>query len=171
MPGKSPWRSLSSRADGRCRHGLRRIADEFAGAGLFLPIYYDSFIAAETVTERCYAVISKKSGTPSEMVKMDIDFYNPSGAHIASLLGLTAKKVRTDRRLIPGVQQMEETLNRIFSTYVGRPVTRNDAHTVFFELGLESSQLLAIIKDIEEAFDLRLNPTLLFECKEDIRTA
>ncbi|MDJ1630928.1 acyl carrier protein [Bacillus velezensis] len=59
---------------------------------------------------------------------------------------------------------MEETLYRIFSTYVGRPVTRNDAHTVFFELGLESSQLLAIIKDIEGAFDLRLNPTLLFEC-------
>ncbi len=67
-----------------------------AGAELFLPIYYESFIAAETVTERCYAVISKKSGTPSEMVKMDIDFYNLSGVHIASLLGLTAKKVRTD---------------------------------------------------------------------------
>nr|WGD59544.1 polyketide synthase dehydratase domain-containing protein [Bacillus velezensis] len=66
-----------------------------AGAELFLPIYYESFIAAETVTERCYAVISKKSGTPSEMVKMDIDFYNLSGVHIASLLGLTAKKVRT----------------------------------------------------------------------------
>ncbi|MCE4147284.1 phosphopantetheine-binding protein [Bacillus velezensis] len=71
---------------------------------------------------------------------------------------------------------MEETLYRIFSTYVGRPVTRNDAHTVFFELGLESSQLLAIIKDIEGAFDLRLNPTLLFECSsisellEDIKT-
>ncbi|MGX4256842.1 SDR family NAD(P)-dependent oxidoreductase [Bacillus sp. YH3-2-B2] len=147
-----------------------------AGAELFLPIYYESFIAAETVTERCYAVISKKSGTPSEMVKMDIDFYNPSGVHIASLLGLTAKKVRTDRQLIPGVQQMEETLYRIFSTYVGRPVTRNDAHTVFFELGLESSQLLAIIKDIEGSFDLRLNPTLLFECSsisellEDIKT-
>ncbi len=57
----------------------------------------------------------------------------------------------------------ESLLRKIFSKRLNRADLQIDLETGFFELGLESSQLLAVVKDIESAFDLSLSPTLLFE--------
>ncbi|WP_373855388.1 SDR family NAD(P)-dependent oxidoreductase, partial [Desulfocucumis palustris] len=58
---------------------------------------------------------------------------------------------------------IEVFLQKIFSKHLKRPASQIDLCTGFFELGMESSRLLAVVQDIERAFDLSLNPTLLFE--------
>jgi polyketide synthase PksN len=59
----------------------------------------------------------------------------------------------------------ETILRRIFAEYLGMAPASLDLDAGFYELGLESSQLLALLQDLEDEFGRPLNPTLLFECE------
>ena len=59
--------------------------------------------------------------------------------------------------------QVEMPLKKIFSKYLNKDVDQIEMDAGFFELGLESSQLLGLVKDIEDIFNLLLSPSLLFE--------
>jgi|GEM_PF-1353800 len=58
---------------------------------------------------------------------------------------------------------IKSVLQKIFTKYLSQVDLEIDVDRGFFELGLESSQLLAVVKDIESNFALSLNPTILFE--------
>jgi polyketide synthase PksN len=55
------------------------------------------------------------------------------------------------------------TLQAIFARLLGGGHGSLDPRTGFFEMGMQSSQLLIALREIEKAFSLELNPTILFE--------
>lgn len=58
---------------------------------------------------------------------------------------------------------IESLLVRIFTKHLNLEADEIDLDKGFFELGLQSSQLLAVMEDIEKALELSISPTLLFE--------
>lgn len=63
---------------------------------------------------------------------------------------------------------IETALRRIYSAYLQVEPSQLDLDIGFFDLGFESSQLLAVLKETEKAFGISLSPTLLFE-KSNLR--
>lgn len=63
----------------------------------------------------------------------------------------------------PAEAYIINTLLEIFAKHLGRKSVQIDLNSGFYELGLESSQLLTILQDIERAFNMSLSPVLLFE--------
>jgi len=63
---------------------------------------------------------------------------------------------------------IERVLRRIYSAYLQLKPSQLDLDAGFFDLGFESSQLLAVLKETEKAFGISLSPTLLFE-KSNLR--
>jgi polyketide synthase PksM len=129
----------------------------------------------------------------NEIRSLDLVFFNDRGEQIGQLTGITGKKVRFREQINPDLQpaaaelshrapaasgsspadggaeksvissDIEKRLLRIFAGHLGRAATELDWDRGFFEMGLVSSQLLALVRDLESAFQFALNPTLLFE--------
>lgn len=68
---------------------------------------------------------------------------------------------KSDKKM--DVSDLEASLKRIFKKYLPGNINYIDIDTGFFELGLESSQLLMLVKDIEDTFEISVSPSLLFE--------
>lgn len=132
---------------------------------LYLPLYYESFSCTESLHTECYAVVSLSSFQKiNDIFTMDITFFNVEGKQIAQLKGFTGKLIRNKGQIAPETpEHIKSIVRNIFSKYLHREPFQIDLDVGFFELGLESAQLLSVVKDIESAFNLSLNPTLLFE--------
>ncbi|MCX8131442.1 MAG: SDR family NAD(P)-dependent oxidoreductase [Clostridia bacterium] len=139
---------------------------------LFIPLYYESFSGRELLQTHCYALVDTSSiQTANDIRKLDINFFNLEGELVAELKEITTKQIRSKGQASQGKgmgesrisDSIEEILRKIFAGYIKKKDSDIDLDTVFFELGLESAQLLFIVKDIENALGLSLNPTLLFE--------
>lgn len=61
------------------------------------------------------------------------------------------------------ISNLEDSLKKILAKYIRRKADQIEINMGFFESGLESSQLLSVVKDIEDALNLSLSPSLLFE--------
>ena len=68
-----------------------------------------------------------------------------------------------DETNVSCVSSLERALKKIFAKYINIEMDQLENSVGFFELGLESSQLLELVKDIEQSFQLALSPSLLFE--------
>jgi acyl transferase domain-containing protein len=153
---------------------------------LFLPLYYDAFSCGEPLGSRCFALIEAASvRSVNDIHSLDIGFYDGSGREIAVLRGMTSKRVRQEaplgtmgttahssavsangsHRVAAGPTTSDVTvqLQRILGRHLDMPAVRVDPGAGFFALGLQSAQMLSVLKEIEASFDLRLSPTLLFE--------
>jgi 3-oxoacyl-(acyl-carrier-protein) synthase/acyl carrier protein len=158
---------------------------------LYIPLYYESFTSIEPLYTHCYAKVNLSSFRMVNDVRTtDIAFFNTAGKQVAQLNGITAKRVRFKEQLSPDLKKeivlsavqenstfeapsqyqlktasthIESRLRKIFSRRLNQPAFQIDIHSGFYEIGLESSQLLAIVHDIENSFSLSLSPTLLFE--------
>ncbi len=156
---------------------------------LFLPLSYESFYGREPLQDSCYVRIKRASIRHiNDIFTVDMEFFNAEGKQAALLKGLTAKRVRHPGQKLPersdlregkelketeqgernnteslGRAAIEETLKKIFSKYIHREFDQAAMERGFFELGLESSQLLGLVKDIEDGFQMSLSPSLLFE--------
>ncbi|WP_167518618.1 SDR family NAD(P)-dependent oxidoreductase [Paenibacillus brasilensis] len=143
-----------------------------AAEELYIPLYYEAFYCKEPLRTRCYATVHLSSGHSGKEIRvMDILFFNAEGTQIGELRGLTTKRVRFDGQINPSMPKeinrnqgsVQERLSQIFSKYLAWEASEIDVNIGFYELGLESAQLLAVVKDLEEAFGLALAPTVLFE--------
>jgi acyl transferase domain-containing protein/acyl carrier protein/NAD(P)-dependent dehydrogenase (short-subunit alcohol dehydrogenase family) len=158
---------------------------------LYIPLYYESFTSIEPLYTHCYARVNLSSLRKVNDVRtMDIAFFNAAGKQVAQLNGITEKRIRFKEQinsnlkketvLFPvqkdsvstvhpqysregAISHIERRLQKIFSKHLKQAPSQIDINTGFFEIGLESSQLLAIVQDIERSFGLSLSPTLLFE--------
>ncbi|MGK3962581.1 SDR family NAD(P)-dependent oxidoreductase [Sorangium sp. So ce118] len=150
------------------------------GDELFLPLFYEAFYASEPLRTECLASATlRKRG---DLHTIDLAFFDLEGRQIAELRGLTTKRVRAQglvaskrhdalpqpepvqaRDAGAEATNLEAVLRNIFARHLRRPPGDLDLDVVFFELGLESAQLLMVIKELEDTLSLSLNPTLLFE--------
>lgn len=140
---------------------------------LFIPLYYELFYSKELLQSCCYALVDSSSvRVVNDIRSLDIHFYNRTGNLIAKLAGITIKQIRFKEQINKDIKyeptkilhpNVEDILRKIVSKYLREEASQINLDTVFFELGLESAQLLLIVKDIENALSLSLNPTLLFE--------
>ncbi|PWK14992.1 beta-ketoacyl synthase N-terminal-like domain-containing protein [Tumebacillus permanentifrigoris] len=60
-------------------------------------------------------------------------------------------------------QELESNVRVVFGRYLQLEPSGIDVNTGFYELGLESSQLLSLVRDLEAVSGASLQPTLLFE--------
>ncbi len=158
---------------------------------LYIPLYYESFTSIEPLHTRCYAWVNSSSlRMVNDVRTTDIVFFNAAGKQVARLNGITAKRIRFKEQLSSHLKKetalfpvpektafeassqyqlkaasthTESRLRKIFSQHLDQPAFEIDIHSGFYEMGLESSKLLAIVHDIENSFNLSLSPTLLFE--------
>lgn len=158
---------------------------------LYIPLFYESFISIEPLHTHCYARVKSSSfRRVNDVCTTDIAFFNKAGKQVAQLNGITAKRIRFKEQINPDLKKetvlsavqghsvsdepyqyqiettstyIESLLRKIFSRHLNQPASKIDINSGFYEFGLESSQLMAIVNDIEKSFSLSLSPTLLFE--------
>ncbi|MGK3983835.1 beta-ketoacyl synthase N-terminal-like domain-containing protein [Sorangium sp. So ce136] len=160
-------------------YALERVVD--AGE-LFIPLFYEEFYAVEPLQTSCFASVDVSSvRKTNDIATLDIAFYNQSGKRVALLKGFTSKKVREAGALslasskvhsnaaaageaVPGSSgDLEASVRAVFARQLNGTPEEISLDTVFFEMGLQSAQLLQVVEEIEALFDLSLSPTLLFE--------
>jgi 3-oxoacyl-(acyl-carrier-protein) synthase/acyl carrier protein len=155
---------------------------------LFLPLSYAIFYSKEPLQNRLYVRIDQSAIRHiNDITTYDMDFFDIKGKQVATLKGLTLKLVRNQEQLIPDiakdssvlsdtrirpseenikpfpVSNVETYLKKIFYKYINSSFTQIDLNSGFYELGLDSSQLLDLVKDIENSFNISLSPSVLFE--------
>jgi 3-oxoacyl-(acyl-carrier-protein) synthase/acyl carrier protein len=158
---------------------------------LYIPLFYESFTCIEPLHTHCYARVNSSSlRVVNDVRTTDIAFFNKAGKQVGQLSGITAKRIRLKEQInqdlkketvssavqghsvseAPSQYQLdtasthiESLLRKIFSRHLNQPASQIDINSGFYEIGLESSQLLTIVNDIENSFSLSLSPTLLFE--------
>ena len=151
---------------------------------LLLPLYYERFVCKKAMGNSCYALILKHSITSvNDIHKLDIHFYGNNGEHCASLTGMTSKLVRsndgfnggaannrkstskTSKAAVPpsNNDDLVATVRELVAKELQKPAEQVPLEEGFFNLGLQSSQMLGLLADIEKHFGLSLSPTLFFE--------
>ncbi|WP_428243751.1 SDR family NAD(P)-dependent oxidoreductase [Gynuella sp.] len=156
------------------------------GQQLFLPMFYESFRASELLQSQCQVrILSSSLRRKNELLSMTLEFFNQRQQKVAELKNFTTKLVR--KRLSSGVNapevvpapsepgfnhhgtipangsQVETFLIQLIATTLNKPISQVNVQSGYYEMGLESSGLLRIVKAIESKIDTRLSPTLLFE--------
>ncbi|MGW2597892.1 SDR family NAD(P)-dependent oxidoreductase [Streptomyces klenkii] len=125
-----------------------------------------------------------------DIVKADIDLYDGSGVLAAQFTGLTFKRIRSTAsitRLTTAASpaapvaaaapaapvapagtdgepaDLRAEITELVRLTVGDPALEVDPDRGFYDLGLESTHLLTLVRALEERWDVALYPTLLFE--------
>ncbi|MEV4315702.1 amino acid adenylation domain-containing protein [Actinocrispum sp. NPDC049592] len=137
----------------------------------FLPVHVASFRAAGPVTSRCFVRVDTTAIRRGPgLVTLDVEFYNESGGLIATVAGLSSKRVdspapaRQEVRTTPtGVSVQEALLREVIARRLGRDPAELDVRAGYFELGIESAQVLELVQAVEELVGEKQPPTLLFE--------
>lgn len=153
---------------------------------LFIPLFYKAFFATESLQTQCYARVQKSNiKFANDIIYFDIEFFNEIGKQVGVLKRLTSKLIRSEEQFnskkmvkkpdglegvikpLPDKIRVNKTwqsiLTNIFGKYLSMKPHQINTQQGFFELGLESVQLLEVLKDIENILGETLNPTLLFE--------
>lgn len=162
-----------------------------------IPMHIGSFRAKGALGDTCRALVRRRSTAraDADIVQVDIDLYDQTGALRARFERLALKRVRarlsitrlageaaagasdpvavrastsSHAQQAPACDQAPETaLARIVLESVGACLGSDtqsiDPTQGFYDLGLESTQLLQIVRWLEERLGRRLYPTLLFE--------
>ncbi|WP_394849111.1 SDR family NAD(P)-dependent oxidoreductase [Pendulispora brunnea] len=140
---------------------------------LALPLVYESFRARELLQEHCVARIRRSSiREVQELRQCTLEFFDAAGRKVAELKNVTSKAIRDPglidgRRAQPAVADARPTvetfLRELLASRLRRPVQQIDRTARFYELGLQSSELLELAHAIEEKAGTSLSPTLFFE--------
>jgi len=155
---------------------------------LFIPLFYEAFFATESLQTQCYARVQKSNiKFANDIIYIDIEFFNEKGKQVGVLKRLTSKLIRSEeqfnsKKMVnkqkPDVlktvtkplhdktranKTWQSILTNTFGKYLNMKPHQINTQQGFFELGLESAQLLEVLKEIENILDETLNPTLLFE--------
>jgi pimeloyl-ACP methyl ester carboxylesterase/acyl carrier protein/NADP-dependent 3-hydroxy acid dehydrogenase YdfG len=162
--------------------GLNNPKIDTADRKPYIPIYIESFRANNRLGKECYVLISNAAITVPKSLDItyhDIEIYDANGDLAAVYKKLGAKRVRT-RELILKLENegndpaahdtpislaeaIEQDITSMAANILGRPAAELAPEEDFYDLGLDSKQLLQIVQDIENKIGKKLYPTLLFE--------
>ncbi|MGX7829586.1 SDR family NAD(P)-dependent oxidoreductase [Actinokineospora sp. 24-640] len=151
-----------------------------------IPLHVNAFRAAGPLGAACSVdlrLAEVRAG--ADVVRADLDLRSDSGEVIARLSGLTYKRVRSTSAITgltgsarPVVDTpvaapapvravadgaLVDALVELVRATAGDPALVVEPDRGFYELGLESTHLLALVRAIEVRFGVELYPTLLFE--------
>jgi acyl transferase domain-containing protein/NAD(P)-dependent dehydrogenase (short-subunit alcohol dehydrogenase family)/acyl carrier protein len=126
------------------------------GGELALPVIYGAFRAVEPLRADCQARCRRSTiRSTGGMVSTDVEFFDADGRKIAELRGIVHKR--------KGASRAEPRLTEIFARKLRVPAREIDIHRGFYDLGLDSTQMLEIVEELGRVFHKSLAPTLLFE--------
>ncbi|MGA6163603.1 SDR family NAD(P)-dependent oxidoreductase [Amycolatopsis magusensis] len=159
-------------------HFERRFADLAEERRPYIPILIESFRARAGTgrDSRVHVRPPRYGGQDADLNTCDLDFYDEDGRARMHIRGLTSKRVR-DERAINGkpapveVRQAEQTRSASIEALIRELLAEKldvdaaalDEGRGFYELGLDSTALLATVQELEAALGVDLYPTLLFE--------
>lgn len=150
---------------------------------LYLPLYYEAFYASEPLGNECYTRIHNFNTTVSEdLVTLSLEFFSSDGRKIGELKNLKIKAVRNkgfvtktqntsqEPALVhvrhdkqPLHETLESLLKSMIASYVGVIERELNQHKGYYDLGLDSTMLLQVVKQLSSTIGVKLSPTLLFE--------
>ncbi|HEU4816168.1 type I polyketide synthase, partial [Janthinobacterium sp.] len=154
-----------------------------AEANLRIPLCYESFRACGLLQSACTVRIPAASVRhKGELLCIDLEFYDADGRQLAQLRGCANKTVRSPDllqaaprapaaapRVAAGApaamdaQAIAAHLQELIATRLQRDVDAVGIHSGYYELGLGSSDMLELVRAINERVGGVLAPTLLFE--------
>lgn len=151
----------------------------------YIPIYLKKFKVYRPLSGDCYVYVPFTMTTgmkPRDVYYSDFTIYNEKGEAVAEFEKLAAKQVRTKDSLVnkkkakvqttrevsaegkPVTEKMiKSDLKRIIADIIKIPEEDINDTSVFYDLGLESSDLLDIVHILEQRVNEELYPILLFE--------
>ncbi|MEU3190965.1 SDR family NAD(P)-dependent oxidoreductase [Streptomyces sp. NPDC006992] len=143
------------------------------GPGPYLPVHVAAFRAAGPLPARCFARIDTAAVRRGpELVTLDVQLFDTLGRQVAEISGLSSKLVdRADRRPASGAapdapasaSADEALLRGVFAARLGREPESLDVRSGYFDLGIESAQVLELVAAVGELVGESQSPTLLFE--------
>ncbi|MFF7446750.1 MULTISPECIES: SDR family NAD(P)-dependent oxidoreductase [unclassified Streptomyces] len=158
----------------------------------FIPIYIESFRAHAPLgaAAQVYVPRVEQRELDAETVTADLHICHPDGSVVARITGFRAKRVRsadlitrlaegatTPAQLPPaprppkpadppaaeGQRTLETAISDLVAEALGSGDAPMDQDRGFYDLGLDSVNLLTIAVSLEKLLDTELYPTLLFE--------
>ncbi|WPQ61780.1 SDR family NAD(P)-dependent oxidoreductase [Chitinophaga sancti] len=152
---------------------------------LYLPLYFESFKASHLFDRRVMARIQASTVQRlNELLYVTIDFFNATGVKIGELKKFASKLIRHPQHIdmgpktvvIPGEKEetaavntsngllsVEKFLKNLIARHLAVPAEIIDIQAGYYEMGLGSASLLAVIQDVEKKLNVSLSPVLLFE--------
>ena len=160
--------------------------------GLSLPLFVRSFRATALIQNHCFVRARLQSVQHKGDVRyMTIEFFDASGHKVAEVVEMASKLVRDPgqfdpARVLQPLQQapapaqpfassrqegaraarafeLEHSLRQLVARRLHRRTSEISLHMGYYEMGLDSSALLELVRSIEEMIGAELTPTLLFE--------
>ncbi|MGE7955632.1 beta-ketoacyl synthase N-terminal-like domain-containing protein [Pseudomonas sp. NPDC089530] len=154
---------------------------------LYLPLLFQGFSAVAPITGHCRVRIKADSvSVQRELVVFTLEFFADSGEKVAQIERFTAKRVRAEQGLhqapaVPaapaamsttapreaapagGEHPVIQGLRRRIADKLGIGASQVATDKGYYELGLDSADLLDLVANASQALGLELSPTLLFE--------
>ncbi|MEL4010204.1 type I polyketide synthase [Bacillus velezensis] len=159
----------------------------------YIPIHIESFRMTKRLEDRCYVYIEKQDQNhdSGDVIQVSYGLYDAHGEMIAYFTRLSVKHIRS-KDLIENLKQtrleteaasqpkdslirkdsiinrsesIETHLKELISGVSNIDLRDIRADIGFYEQGLDSASLLAIVKELENKTGEQLYPTLLFEQK------
>ncbi|WP_079152228.1 SDR family NAD(P)-dependent oxidoreductase [Streptomyces sp. RTd22] len=172
--------------------GSHMLYEGDAREGLYLPLVFESFRADAPLGSRCFVrVPAASTHRDDELMRLAVEFYDETGAKVAEVGRLSAKRVRDVSALDvregpvlhtaglsapagdPAGQSVTvaadpgpdvvATLRELIAARLDVPTAQVDVGSGFYELGLTSADLVSLVPDLEDRLSLSLSPTLMFE--------
>ncbi|MEU1940842.1 SDR family NAD(P)-dependent oxidoreductase, partial [Streptomyces coeruleorubidus] len=156
------------------------------GPGLYLPLMFDRFRAAGPLGGRCYVRVPADSvRRDDELIRLVVEFYDEAGRKVAEVGQFVAKRIRAAGALdvrggTPAVPaavpvaapaaapvvdsvSVSAVLRGLVGSRLGVSADAVDMGVGYYELGLGSADLLALVGELEERLSVELSPTVMFE--------
>ncbi|MCU7925178.1 MAG: SDR family NAD(P)-dependent oxidoreductase [Candidatus Thiodiazotropha sp. (ex Dulcina madagascariensis)] len=153
---------------------------------LYLPLSYESFRASSLLHRRCLTLVRTDSLIrKNDIVYLTLEFFDQQGQKLGELRNLCNKLVRRGamgperdvakaagatpesmNKVVLGADEdggAEQFLRRLMAQRLSRPIEAINPQAGYYEMGLDSSLLLEVVKTIEAKVSSPLAPTLLFE--------
>lgn len=159
----------------------------------YIPIHIESFRMTKRLEDRCYVYIEKQDQNhdSGDVIQVSYGLYDAHGEMIAYFTRLSVKHIRS-KDLIENLKQTRletETASQPKDSLIRKDSIINRSESIethlkelisgvshidlrdirtdigFYEQGLDSASLLAIVKELENKTGEQLYPTLLFEQK------
>ncbi|MEM6601803.1 MAG: SDR family NAD(P)-dependent oxidoreductase, partial [Verrucomicrobiota bacterium] len=152
---------------------------EKRGGGSFLPLMIKEFRVYGEVGTSCYALAELVTSN-REMLEVNYRLCNEEGAVLVEVLGFVCKRVLVNKSedvttgevadqahetlsIEVDIQLAEAFIREQLVGLISEDVSRVSSTRNFMDLGVDSSQLIALVRQLEARLDTELYPTLFFE--------
>ena len=131
---------------------------------LFLPICIDEFSASELINKNCIVRVVKDNVIEKdEVVSLTLEYYNDKGYKVGELKNLYGKVVRNSVEKSENKIDYKNIIKKLIGKKLNVPSDSIETGLGYYELGLGSTEILEIMKELEDTLNINMNPIDLFE--------